>query len=300
MSLNSPATIVAQRDDGVRCRITAAAPLRSVRAGSALLRIGARLLAIQDDSFAAIWIDPATRATTPLVLRGTGEPLDKQLKPDFETAFAHDGRIWVLGSGSRPNRCCIARIDLARREAPLFNALPLYGALERALGRTPNIEGAVPSGDRLRLFQRGPGRTPGGNFTVDVAIDVLDGAEPRILAVRGYDLGAVGETFLGFTEAVLHRKHVVYLAVAEDTPDGIADGAIAGAAIGVFDGKTARWNQVTEADGAPSRRKVEGMALDDAGGGWLLTDPDDAAVPSELCRIELEVRPPAPPAARAP
>ena len=262
--------------------------LKGVRAGSALLRVGARLLAIQDDAFAAVWIDPATHVTTPLVLRGTGQPLDKQLKPDFEVAFAHDGRIWVLGSGSRPSRCCIARIDLARREAPLFDAQALYGALEQALGRAPNIEGAVSSGDRLRLFQRGPGRSPGGNFTVDVAIDVLDGAEPRILAVRRHELGAVGETFLGFTDAVLFRKHVVYLAVAEDTPDGIADGAVTGAAIGVFDGKIARWNLLTEADGAPSRRKDEGMALDDAGGGWLLTDPDDPARPAELCRVTLD------------
>lgn len=261
-----------------------------MRAGSALLRVGSRLLAIQDDAFAAVWIDPATRATTPMVLRGTGAPLDKQQKPDFEVAFAHDGRIWVLGSGSRPGRCCIARIDLARREAPLFDAHALYGALEAALGRAPNIEGAVPSGDRLRLFQRGPGRSPDGNFTVDVAIDVLDGAAPRILAVRRYELGAVGATFLGFTDAVLLRKHVVYLAVAEDTPDGIADGAIAGAAIGIFDGKTARWNLLTEADGTPSRRKVEGMALDDTGGGWLLTDPDDRALPAELCRVQVAFR----------
>lgn len=278
---------MAQRDEALRCRIVSTGPLRTVRAGSALLRIGQRLLAIQDDAFAAVWIDPATRATTPLVLRGTGESLDKQLKPDFEAAFAHDGRIWVLGSGSRPNRCCIARIDLARREAPLFNALPLYAAIERALGVTPNIEGAVASGERVRLFQRGPGRSPGGNFAIDVGIDALDGAEPRILGVASYDLGTIGELHLGFTDAILLSKHVVYLAVAEDTPDGIADGAIAGAALGVFDGRKARWNLITEADGTPTRRKVEGMALDDAGGGWLLTDPDDPDVPAELCRVQL-------------
>jgi hypothetical protein len=291
--LSSPVAFVAQRDETLRCRIVSAGPLRTVRAGSALLRIGQRLLAIQDDAFAAVWIDPATRATTPLVLRGIGEPLDKQQKPDFEAAFAHDGRIWVLGSGSRPNRCCIARIDLARREAPLLNAQPLYAAIERALGVTPNIEGAVASGDRVRLFQRGPGRSGGGNFAIDVGIDALEGAEPRILGVASYDLGAIGATFLGFTDAILLRKHVVYLAVAEDTPDGIADGAIAGAALGVFDGRKARWNLVTEADGTPSKRKVEGMALDDAGGGWLLTDPDDPAVPAELCKVQIEFGTPA-------
>ena len=286
--MTSNAAIIAHQDDGVRCRITRVAPVPGVRAGSALLRIGARLLAIQDDAFAVVWIDPETGATTPLVLRGTGESLDKGLKPDFEAAFAHDGRIWVMGSGSKPNRCCIARIDLARRESVLLNALPLYGAVEQALGTRPNIEGAVPLSDRLRLFQRGTGRGEGSNVIIDVPFDVLAGAPPRILSAARFELGAIGETFLGFTDAVmLARSHIIYLAVAEDTPDGIVDGTIAGAAVGVFDGRKARWNVLREPDGTPSKRKVEGVALDERGGGWLLTDPDDAARPAELCRVEL-------------
>jgi hypothetical protein len=39
------------------------------------------------------------------------DALEKKFKPDFEAAFVHDGRVWILGSGSRPNRCGIARID---------------------------------------------------------------------------------------------------------------------------------------------------------------------------------------------
>lgn len=286
--MNSDAAIIAHRDDSVRCRITSAVAVPGVRAGSALLRIGSRLLAIQDDAYAVVWIDPATHTTTPLVLRGAGEALDKSLKPDFEAAFEHDGRIWVLGSGSRPNRCVIARIDLARREAVLLNAQPLYAALERELGRTPNIEGAVPLSNRLRLFQRGPGGAADANFIADVPFEVLEGGEPRVLSVARFELGTIGPTCLGFTDAVmLARKHIIYLAVAEDTPDGIADGPISGAAVGVFDGRKARWNVLTEPNGTPSRRKVEGVALDGAGGGWLLTDPDDPARPAELCRIEL-------------
>ena len=286
--MNSDAAVIAHRDEGVRCRITRVSPLPGVRAGSALLLIGQRLLAVQDDAFAVAWIDPATHATTALALRGAGAPLDKATKPDFESACVHDGRIWVLGSGSRPNRRVIARVDLARRESVLLNALPLYGALEAALGRTPNIEGAVPLSDRLRLFQRGTGHTADGNVVIDVPFDVLEGAAPRILSVARFELGALDGIFLGFTDAVLARRRIIYLAVAEDTPDGIADGAITGAAVGVFDGRKARWNVLTEPDGKPSKRKVEGVALDGGTGGWLLTDPDDPAKPAELCRVELD------------
>lgn len=283
------ASVIAQRDDRLAARITRSWPLTGVRAGSALLRMGARLLAIQDDAFAAAWIDPATRKVEPLALRGAGAALAKHDKPDFEAAFVHDGRVWILGSGSRPNRCGIARIDPATREAVLLNALPLYGAIARELGQTANIEGAVPFGDRLRLFQRGPGRSPKRSFTIDVAIDVLEGAPPRILAVTNYDLGVLGGTFLAFTDAVaVGRSHVAYLAVAEDTPDGIADGAIHGAAVGIIRADGTRWDVINEADGAVSKRKVEGIALDAAGGAWLLTDPDDAKAPAELCWVELK------------
>jgi len=281
--------IFAVRDDGVVARIVRAAPLDGVRAGSALVRSGGRLLAIQDDAFAAAWVDPEAFTAQPLVLHGSGAALPKAEKPDFEAAFVHDDRIWVLGSGSRPNRCYTARIDPRRGETALFNSAPLYGALERALGQSPNIEGAVPMADRLRLFQRGPGRRREANFIVDVNLDVLAHGTPRVLGVQPCDLGTLDGLHLGFTDAAaLGRRFVVYLAVAEDTPDGIADGPIAGAAVGIFDGATARWNLLLEQDGTPSRRKVEGVALDDAGGAWLLTDPDDASRPAELCRVALD------------
>jgi hypothetical protein len=280
-------TIVAAREERLAARIAASWPLPGVRAGSALLRVGDRLLAIQDDAFAAVWIEPDTRKTQPLVLRGVGGALDKQAKPDFEAAFTHDGRIWILGSGSKPNRCAVARIDSGAGEAVLLNALPLYGAIRRELGVPANIEGAVPLADRLRLFQRGAGRSAKANFTVDVPFDVLAGAPPRILGVAQYDLGVLQGTFMAFTDAVALGKHIVYLAVAEDTPDGIADGAIHGAGIGILGSNGARWDVLTEADGSVSTRKAEGIALDGSG-AWLLTDPDDAKKPAELCRVELK------------
>lgn len=289
MAATGLTTVVASREDRLAARISGSWPLPGVRAGSALLRLGDRLLAVQDDAFAAAWIDPDTRATRPLVLRGPGAALDKQAKPDFEAAFAHDGRVWILGSGNRPNRCCIARIDLEAGAAVLLNALPLYGAIGRELGVAANIEGVVPMADRLRLFHRGPGRSAKASFTVDVPLDVLEGAPPRILGVANYDLGVLQGTFLAFTDAVaIGRNHVCYLAVAEDTPDGIADGAIHGAAIGLIGPSGTRWDVINEADGSVSKRKAEGLALDAAGGGWLLTDPDDPKQPAELCRLELK------------
>jgi hypothetical protein len=121
-----------------------------------------------------------------------------------------------------------------------------------------------------------------------VPLDVLAGAPPRALDVTNYDLGVLGGIFLAFTDAVAIGRNACYLAVAEDTADGIADGAIHGAALGIIGANGARWDVINEADGSVSRRKFEGIALDASGGGWLLTDPDDPKRPAELCRVEMK------------
>src|SRR5262249_12036032 len=66
------AMITARIDPALRAKVTASFRLESapgsadrrpvVRAGSALVRAGGRLLAVQDDAFEVVWIDPATRS----------------------------------------------------------------------------------------------------------------------------------------------------------------------------------------------------------------------------------------------
>jgi hypothetical protein len=69
----------------------------------------------------------------------------------------------------------------------------------------------------------------------------------------------------------------------------VDDGPITGAAVGVVRGEQGRWAPLLEPDGTPSRRKVEGVALDaDGRGGWLVTDPDDAEARADLCRLDLD------------
>lgn len=288
--------LIARRDPRLSAKITSSFPLRVsartfVRAGSALVRVGNRLLVIQDDAWQAWWIEPRRRALQPLLLKGSGRRKPKRKKPDFETAFAlADGRIWVLGSGSTPRRRRIALIQPGRRECvSVHDAAPLYRALESALGMPPNIEGAVPMQGRLRLFHRGPGRARQANAMLEVPLDALTGAVPRVLLVRQCDLGTVAGLNFGFTDAVaLDARRILYLAAAENTPDGIADGAVAGAALGVLERNSASWTPLLEADGRRSVRKIEGVALSPGRrGGYLLTDPDDPARAAELVSFSL-------------
>jgi hypothetical protein len=279
--------IVASKRSGLVARIVNVVPLAGVRAGSALVWHEGRLLVVQDDAASAVWVDVASRQTERLVFEGTGEQLEKCKKPDFEVAFLGPGFVvTILGSGSSPRRCRRAVVDLETNAVRIVDETILFAALEKALGCVPNLEGGVIDHDRLRLFHRGAGRDR--SAIVDVHIDVLAGAEPRILAMTPFDLGDMNGVPLHFTDATFIGERLVYLAVAEDTPNAIDDGPIAGAALGFIDAQGANWTTLLELSGEASTRKVEGIATDPLTGTiYGVTDPDDPDKPAELLTLVL-------------
>lgn len=281
---------VARRDPALAARISGVRALSAggpiVRAGSGLVRVGGRLLAIQDDAWEGVWIDPVSGALEPLPLAADSTSLPKARKPDFEAVFDGGDALYVVGSGATPQRCAIVRLA-AGAVAEVIDAAPLFEAIARAIGGVPNVEGAVGAGARVLLFNRGAAGVP--NAVLAVAMEGLRRGEGPVLHAQAWDLGAIDGIPLTFTDAAaLGDGRIVYLAAAENTPDAVADGPVVGAVIGIIDEDAARWNVLRDADGTPSRRKVEGLALDPASrSAWLLTDPDDAARPAELCRLEL-------------
>jgi hypothetical protein len=178
--------------------------------------------------------------------------------------------------------------------APL--PLDLTGLYEILSGHFPelNIEGGCVSGDELVLLQRGNRsqrvnavvRLPLGPMLASIAGNAIDG-DGGVLTVQPVELGEVCGVPLSFTDcAALPDGRVVFTAVGEDTDDSYADGACAGAAVGVLalDGTLERIEPL-----APTR-KVEGVhaRLDGRAVELLLvTDADDADVPAELLAAEL-------------
>jgi hypothetical protein len=282
------AILRARRDDRLSARITGSWKLAGVRAGSGLVWSGSRLLIAQDDVAAVALVDPATLRVETILIEGEGLARDKASKPDFEAAFeGHDRALYLLGSGSSPRRRGIVRIDEGARRVRRMDAAPLFEAMEARIGSTPNIEGAVLIGSRLRLFHRGAGNSP--NRIVDVDSSVLTGGAAAIVSSCVIDCGRAADVPLTLTDATpLHRGAILYLAVAEDTPNAIDDGPVTGAAVGVIADADARFAPLVERDGRASIRKAEGIAMDPTGRtGWLITDADDPGQPSELCRLEL-------------
>jgi hypothetical protein len=294
-----PTPNLLERDDHARAVITWALDLPEVRAGSALVQSGERLLVAQDDAFTLFWLhdlDPAPPGRLPrlesIPLLPRSGPLAKSEKPDFEAAAdLPDGRIVVIGSGSSPARNYVVVMDPDRCTYEMRDASRIYDIVGKALGHELNIEAMLWVGEAFRLFHRG--NAGDGDATIDVAVDPDDPREVDVRAIASWDLGRVpgenGPVRLTFTDADLDPTgRQWFLAAAEDTANAIDDGPVVGASLGYLRGNTGRWTMLRDPDGSPSTRKAEGLVIEaDMKGGWLVTDPDDEDACAELCRIEL-------------
>src|SRR5262245_46123458 len=254
--------------------VVATHPIAGLASGSALLRAGDTLWAVHDDAYRVTRIALPTLATSHWGFAGAGLPLAKGAKPDFESAVrTKDGTIHLLGSGSAPTRCRIARLRPDEGFASLDERPQLYRALSEALGGTlPNIEGAIVERERLWLFQRGAGAAP--SAIAELPLGCLYDEAPRVLAVELYELGALDGVPLAFTDAAaLADERCAFTATAEATDDPVLDGPVAGSVVGVLEGGAARWTRLRDAAGGACRDKVEGLAIDaDCRGGWFITD----------------------------
>jgi hypothetical protein len=293
--------------------------LRHVRAASSLAWVPAGIAVIQDDaSYVAIVAADGSVTSVPLPANDDGARRfedargNKQQKPDLEACVAIPTESGVallaLGSGSSGKRERVAVVEWtgnAQPAARYCEAARLYAMLRDMTvfaGSQLNLEGAVCVAGVVRLFNRGNGSTRGAlrpvNATCDIPLSGLlaylrapDAAPvPAVSNVVRYDLGSLQDVPLGFTDATLHADMVFYAASAENTADAIADGPVAGSAIGMIGRNAAtRWATLTRPDGTPYRGKVEGLLGSEAQPSrlFLVVDADDPEVPSLLCSAEL-------------
>jgi hypothetical protein len=291
-----------------------------VRAASGLARVGDRVAVVQDDANFLALVDPATGRAEAVPLppgeggarlfgaaRGT-----KHLKLDLEACLAlppeltPDGAptVLALGSGStrRREQALLATLPAGgRSHARIVPAPGLYALLRAASafsGSEMNVEGAVLVGDRVRLFGRGNGAARGDaralNATCDVDAARLvaylrgRGAPPAPGAIVQYALGDLDGAPLGFTDAALAGRRVLYTAAAEASPDAVQDGEVTGSVLGIIEGPEARWTPLADADGRPlAGLKAEGIlaATPDGSRLWVVNDADDPDTPSELLEV---------------
>ena len=315
------ATIVSRRS--LRYRTVAHPSLdrpAHVRAGSSLAWVGARLGVVQDDANFVALVDPRTGLARSIALpagedrrRQFHDALgNKKFKLDLESCCTIEGAsgamLLALGSGSKKRRRRIVTIESITARLPrvsVIDAESLYESLEAAsefAGSDLNIEGALALPGALRLFTRGNGASKRGrdplNATCELALPALlayladptHAPVPTPRAIAQFDLGVLAGLPLGFTDAAIAGETLLYTAAAEASEDASMDGTVSGSVIGVIPLKgVLRYAPLTDAQGKPTRDKVEGLvavpgATDRV---FVVIDADDPLRASELCEVRL-------------
>ncbi|MDB5551582.1 MAG: hypothetical protein JWL86_1566 [Rhizobium sp.] len=275
-----------------------------ISAASGLVCIGSTIYVIADDELHLGVFSTTVPEPGRLIRLFDGDLPDekaerKRQKPDLETlalvpAFQDfpNGALLALGSGSRPNRCRGALLELdpsgAVRGPPHeLDLLPILGPLRHAFTQL-NIEGAIVAGDELRLFQRGNARHADNaiiRYPLQQALDALRIANPDTIepsAINRLDLGSIEGVPFCFTDAAgLPNGNMVFCAVAEDTEDAYRDGPCIGTAIGIVDNGghllfMQRLARPYKVEGISAR--LDGDRLD----LLLVTDADEPTIPALL------------------
>jgi hypothetical protein len=264
-----------------------------IAAASGLVLLGDELAVIADDelSLSRYRADGHPLGRLPLFPGSLPDdpPARKRAKPDLEALAAlPDGRLLALGSGSTPSRDRAALITGAA--VAVIDLAPLYTELRERLVPL-NIEGACASDRDLVLLNRRIGRA-GQSVLVRLDLDRLMAALDRrparldaslVAGVSQVDLGAIGGTPLGFTDATPWRGGILFAAAAEVTDDPVLDGACVAAELGWLDASGA---VLWRARVAPCV-KLEGIAVRGDRDLLAVADSDDRALPAPLFAAEL-------------
>jgi hypothetical protein len=300
----SPMTICTKiRDLNLSAAATAGRALH-LSAASGLVYLHSFIYVVADDELHLGVFSKADSEPGHLIRLFDGALLDskperKRQKPDLEALtllpacgeYQH-GALLALGSGSKLNRRMGALLGLDAQGAVhglprVVDLSPILAPLDDEFAAL-NIEGAVVSGDELRLFQRGNRRHTENaviRFKLSALLDVLFSGRAgamRPSAINPFDLGQVEGVPLCFTDAAaLPNGDMVFTAIAEDTDDSYNDGPCVGAAIGVAgdDGTLRclhRLDRPHKVEGVDARVDGDAVRL------LLVTDADDADIPASL------------------
>ena len=252
-----------------------------VRAASALVPWGDRLIVAQDDAAFLAIVDPSTGLAE---VEAFGGPVrifeerrgNKRDKPDLEAAFARGDHIVLIGSGGPlPARRVI--VTWRPGSAPEVHDAPrFFEAIERVCPPPLNLEGACVFGGELWLAHRGGDHgAPDviARWTADVIERAIAGGDVPPPRTETLALGAIDGVALHVTDLAVIDDRVWLAAAAEASTSYFDDGEIRGSAVGPYG------EALAIVIGA-ERDKIEGLAPAPGGRLYACVDADDPDRPA--------------------
>jgi len=186
------------------------------------------------------------------------ENIPKDLKPDFEVLCHYQNQLFILGSGSKPNRNLMACYNLETKKVTRHDLTFLYANIRKSTGideENLNIEGAVATESDWYLFNRGNGDA---NKNGIFKIKGNDLAKASSISFIPIALLKTNNVLVSFTDAVLHQNQIYFIAAAENTTSTYDDGDILGSYLGKIDLKNFRLDFTKKIS---AHQKFEGISF---------------------------------------
>jgi hypothetical protein len=206
--------------------------------------------------------------------------LRKKEKPDLESLIKlDDERLFALPSGSKENRVIGALVDLKTQTVTEINLEKSFHLLQKKIQEL-NIEGVILRKENLLLFQRGNGVSHNNSIIYLKLSEFLDGEIKEFTSIPVH-LGEIKNIPYSFTDASLGPNDEIYfLAAAENSESTYEDGEFIGAIIGSLSEK----GEIIFSRELDISGKPEGLAFDEQGNFFIITDEDDIKKASKLYR----------------
>ncbi len=186
------------------------------------------------------------------------ENIPKALKPDFEIICQHGDKLYILGSGSTSKRNLMIEFDLKTQEVIQHDLTSTYNKLKTISNINDenfNLEGAIYTGTNWLLFNRGNGaEQKNGIFVIEEAT-LPDANKAKFV---GFKLPNIDHIESTFTDAVLVKNEIFFIATAEDTNSTYQDGEILGSFVGSINLDTLK---LTFSHKIPGSHKFEGITF---------------------------------------
>ena len=186
------------------------------------------------------------------------ENIPKSLKPDFEILCQHGDKLYILGSGSTPKRNLMIEFDLKTQKVIQKDLAETYTKLKAIAeidDQNFNLEGAIFTGKEWLLFNRGNGiDAKNGIFNIQGP----DLAKAKQAKFNPFKLPNIDHVESAFTDAVLVKNEIFFIATAEDSKSTYADGEIMGSFIGSINLQTLK---LTFSNKILGKHKFEGISL---------------------------------------
>ena len=161
------------------------------------------------------------------------ENIAKKQKPDFEAITQHENNIYIFGSGSTQNRNTMVQIDAITKKIIATNDLTNLYATMQSFGEIKpddfNLEGAIYNGNDWYLVNRGNGKKSKNTIFTISGKNLVD---DFMMVVNDFKLPKLNGIETSFTDAILVKNKIYFLATAEDTNSTYDDGEILGSIIG--------------------------------------------------------------------